>query len=102
MELVNRLKFLNKLSIGITLSVVLPTILYFIIVHGRFQQFNIEHVNYSRIMMMIMPLLLSRCVFPNVILFFLFIWLRYDKAAKGVLIATAILSAALLILKFAF
>lgn len=44
--------------------------------------------------------LISLSVIPNLLLFFAFIWLEKDRAARGVIFATLLLALVMLIVKF--
>ena len=44
--------------------------------------------------------LLSLCTIPNLLLFFIAIWTNRNRSARGVIIATFILAALMLIFKF--
>jgi hypothetical protein len=44
--------------------------------------------------------LISLSALPNLLLFFIFIWLNMNRAARGVIIATFILAFVMLIVKF--
>lgn len=48
-----------------------------------------------------LPSILSLALVPNMLLFFIFIWLNKLKSAQGVLGATIILSILVVIIKFA-
>ena len=91
---------INKLSVGVIIGVILPLILYFIIVMPKMRTYSSLGDHYYKIIIEFLPLFLSRCIFPNALVFFLFIWKNQDLAAKGVLISTAALTAALLVLNF--
>jgi len=43
---------------------------------------------------------LSLAVLPNLLVFFIFIWTKMDRAAKGVLYATFVLALAVVAIKF--
>ena len=53
---------------------------------------------YYELLLKSLPLLLTRCIFPNAVLFFLLIWQNLNLAAKGILISTAILTGMLVIM----
>ncbi len=44
--------------------------------------------------------LISLCALPNLLVFFVFIWLNMYQAARGVIIATFILALMMLVVKF--
>jgi hypothetical protein len=94
------LQKLDNFIFGIVSGIVLPCILYMIFVYPRMSHYSIMEGYYSDILIKFLPLFLSRCIFPNALLFFLFTWKDKLKFAKGILISTAILTAILLFISF--
>lgn len=94
------MKKLNNLVTGLIVGVVLPVILYFIFVMPKFSNFEFIDNYYSKMMVKLLPLFLTRCIFPNALLFFLLIWRNQLKIAKGILISTAVLTGVLIIINF--
>ncbi|MBN2523950.1 MAG: hypothetical protein JXB24_11815 [Bacteroidales bacterium] len=93
-------KKLNTLLAGILIGVLLPAALYFIFIMPKMAPLSIIGKQYSMIIIKFLPLFLSRCIFPNALLFFLLIWKNQMNIAKGVLISTAVLTSVLLFISF--
>ncbi len=94
------LQKLNTVLAGIIIGVILPVILYFIFIMPKMSHLSVLGDYYARIVVKFLPLFLSRCIFPNALLFFLLIWKNQMHIAKGVLISTAVLTAILLFISF--
>lgn len=92
---------LNSVLAGIIIGVILPAGLYFIFIMPKMSNFSVIGETYFREMVIkFLPLFLSRCIFPNALLFFLLIWRNQNKIAKGLLISTAVLTSILLFISF--
>ena len=94
------LQKINTLTWGIIIGIVLPTILYFVWVFPKMQHFEFIGRYYGVMVFKLLPLFLSRCIFPNALVFFLLLWKDLAQAAKGVLLSTAVLTAVLLLIGF--
>lgn len=95
-----KLQKLNTLLAGIIIGIILPVILYFIFIMPKVNHLSFMGEYYSRLLVKFMPLFLSRCIFPNALLFFLLVWKNQMQIAKGVLISTAVLTSILLFISF--
>jgi hypothetical protein len=86
------MKKFDSVGLGITAGLVLPVLVYMIIYFARVM--DIRHVLFSdySILSTLLPLLISHCVLPNAILFFLCNALDKMRTAKGVVIATVIMA----------
>jgi len=93
-------KKLNTLVAGIIIGVLLPAALYFIFIMPKMAPLSIIGKHYSMVIIKFLPLFLSRCIFPNALLFFLLIWKNQMNIAKGILISTAVLTSILLFISF--
>lgn len=91
---------LNNLYLGLAVGVILPAILYFVFVHPRMNYLSALDGYYHKIILTMLPLFLTRCIFPNALIFFLLVWQNMLDAAKGILISTAVLTGSLVILNF--
>jgi hypothetical protein len=95
------MKKLNTVVAGIIIGVVLPAALYFIFIMPKMSHYSVIGATYFREMVIkFLPLFLSRCIFPNALLFFLLIWRNQNQIAKGLLISTAFLTSVLLFISF--
>ncbi len=93
-------KKLNTLVAGIIIGVLLPAALYFIFIMPKMAPLSIIGKYYGMVIIKFLPLFLSRCIFPNALLFFLLIWKNQMNIAKGLLISTAVLTSVLLFISF--
>jgi len=94
------LKKFDTLLAGIVVGIVLPTIFYYFMVYPKMQQYRFLGNLYLDLVVKMLPLFLSRCIFPNALLFFILLWADMNEAAKGVLIVTGIETAILLFISF--
>jgi len=86
------MKKLDSVGLGIIAGIVLPVLVYMILYFTKVM--DIRHVLFSdySILSTILPLLISHCILPNVILFFICNALDKMLTAKGVVIATIIMA----------
>lgn len=95
------LQKLNTVLAGIIIGILLPAILYFVFIMPKMNHFSIIGETYFREMVIkFLPLFLSRCIFPNALLFFLLIWQNQNQIAKGILISSGVLTSVLLFISF--
>lgn len=94
------LQKINNLIVGIVVGIVLPAIFYLIFVMPKIQHFTFIGQYYKSLVLKLLPIFLSRCIFPNALVFFLLLWKDLTQAAKGVLYSTAVLTAILLFISF--
>jgi hypothetical protein len=78
----------DRLLIGWLLGIISPLIIFLIVYELKYS--DMEFMVYLRNVwqMKIFLKILSLCVFPNLGFFFLFYRLKYDMAARGVIMAT--------------
>jgi hypothetical protein len=95
------LQKLNTVFAGIIIGIIIPAALYFIFIMPKMSNYSVIGDIYFREMVIkFLPLFLSRCIFPNALLFFLLIWRNQIRIAKGLLISTGVLTAILLFISF--
>jgi hypothetical protein len=92
----------NNLSSGLIVGTLLPAVLYYFLIMPKMRHFSFIGNYYGEMILKMLPLFLSRCIFPNALLFFALLWLNLVHAAKGVLISTAVLTAVLLLISYIF
>lgn len=90
----------NNLVTGLIIGVALPVILYLIFVMPKMSHFEFIDEYYKKMIVKFLPLFLTRCIFPNALIFFLLIWKNQMKIAKGLLISTAVLTGILVLINF--
>lgn len=88
--------------VGIILGILLPLILYPILRPLDPENFAFISSIYKEALMKLLPMLLSRCIFPNALLFFIFIWSEFDQIAKGILHSTVFLTAILILIQIIY
>ena len=93
------MKKFNTVGIGILSGILLPVIVYLVLYYASVNE--VRHTLFSdfTILSSILPLLISHCILPNMILFFICNWTDRMLSAKGVVIATVILAAGVFITK---
>lgn len=95
------LQKLNTVLAGIIIGIIIPAALYFIFIMPKLNNYSVIGATYFREMVIkFLPLFLSRCIFPNALLFFILIWRNQVNIAKGILISTGVLTAILLFIGF--
>ncbi|MBN2274321.1 MAG: hypothetical protein JXR41_06190 [Bacteroidales bacterium] len=93
------MKKYNSVGFGIAAGIVLPVIVYMVLYFAKVQDVRYTLFSDYTILSSILPVLISHCILPNIILFFIFNWLDAMLSAKGVVIATVILAAGVFITK---
>jgi hypothetical protein len=90
----------NSLSLGTILGLIVPIIAILLFYFGKSKTLTfIEFIDYL-IYWHIYTKLLSLCVIPNLLLFFIFIWRELYYSARGVLLATFIYTFIIIGLKY--
>ncbi len=89
----------NNKKLGLLLGIIVPMIVLSLVYAIRFNTVSFsEFVNLLN-RKAIFTQILSLCVLPNLLVFFGFIWTNKLLSARGVLIATFIITVIILILK---
>jgi hypothetical protein len=93
------MKKFNSVGFGIVAGLLLPILVYLVLYFAKVK--DIRHTLFSdyNLLSSILPLLISHCILPNVILFFFFNWMDYMLSAKGVVISTVILAVGVFVTK---
>jgi heme/copper-type cytochrome/quinol oxidase subunit 2 len=94
-------KKFTSIFIGLIPGLILPLItvyLFFIVKYSKDKTFNefIDMIHYFGVTTKI----ISLCVIPNLLLFFVFIWTDRYNPGKGVILATFIYTGIVLIMKY--
>ena len=93
---------LNTLATGIISGIVLPVIVYFIMYYSKIQDVRFTLFSYNLVIGNIVPIIISHCVLPNLLLFFIFNGFNWMQASKGVLGTTVVLVVILFAIKLIF
>jgi len=90
---------LDRLLIGWLIGFIVPIIIFLVAYDLKFS--DMEFLDYLRNIwqMRIFMQILSLCAFPNLGFFFLFYRMKYDMAARGVILATFMYAFAVLVVK---
>ena len=89
----------DRILTGWTIGAIFPLLIFLITYEIKYSE--MDFLNFVRNMwqMKIFLKLLSLCVFPNLAFFFIFYHLKYDMAARGVIMATFMYAFLVLIAK---
>jgi hypothetical protein len=93
---------LDHFFVGFIPGILVPVITLLIVFSHSFINLTVQEFFYFLKTMNIMTKLLSLCVLPNLLVFFIFIWPDYLKSARGVLAATFIVAFVILGIQFFF
>jgi len=93
---------LNTIATGIASGVILPVIVYFIMYFSKIQDVHLTLFSNNLVIGNIIPVILSHCILPDLILFFIFNGLNWMQAAKGVLGTTVVLTVLIFAIKLIF
>lgn len=94
----NKKKKYDTLAVGIISGIILPVIT-FVILWLVTADISLGAYLKSFYKMESLAGLLSLCTIPNLLLFFVYIWTNRNRSARGVIIATFVLAAVMLIFK---
>jgi hypothetical protein len=87
--------------IGLISAIVVPIITLTITYFYTFTNYNVHEFFHFLITFKVMTKLFSLCIIPNLGLFYLFLWLEFNKACKGVVTSTFLVAIAILIIQVA-
>jgi hypothetical protein len=96
------MKLNNKTEIllGGLAGIILPFLILIILHSVRFNHYSFNDFIERIVKLKIAAKFISLCAIPNLLLFFIFIWLNKLNTARGVLGATLLLTFIILIFKF--
>lgn len=89
----------DQIGVGWLIGTIFPIIIFIVTYEVKYSEMDFQVFLRSMWDMKILMKLLSICVFPNLGFFFLFYNLKYDMAARGVIVATFIYAFVVLIAK---
>lgn len=94
-------KSYDSLKLGAILGVGWPVLVMILFYFLKFANYPVD-IFFDRLMeLKLFSKFVSICVYPNLLLFFIFIWKNRLYSARGVLLATILLGFLVIILKFA-
>ena len=93
------MKKFNTIGFGILAGILLPVIVYLVLYFSRVN--NVRDILFSdyTLLSSILPVLISHCILPNFILFFILNSMDRMLSAKGVVISTVILAVGIFVTK---
>lgn len=89
----------DQIITGWLIGILLPLVIFLITYQVKYSEMEFSVFVRNMWQMKILMKLLSLCVFPNLGFFFLFYRLKYDMAARGVIMATFMYAFMVLIAK---
>jgi hypothetical protein len=101
-NLKERLKRYDTLATGIIAGVLLPVIVYFLLYFSKIQDIKFTLFSNHLVIGNLIPVIISHCILPNLVLFFIFNGLNWLQAAKGLLGSTIVLTIILFGIKLIF
>lgn len=101
-SLKERLARYNTLYTGIIAGILLPLLIYFVMYFASVRDIGLKIFSNMQIAASIIPVLISHCILPNLLLFFIFTGINWMQAAKGILGSTVILTVMLFAMKLVF
>ena len=89
----------NNKKLGLLLGLAVPVIVFTLIYIIKFNAISIKKFIELLNQKAVFTQILSLCVLPNLLVFFIFIWTNKLLSARGVLIATFVVTVIILLLK---
>ncbi len=97
-----RLTRYNTLFTGIIAGILIPVLIYFIMYFASVHDIGLKIFSNMQIAASIIPVLISHCILPNLLLFFIFTGINWMQAAKGILGSTVVMTVLLFAMKLVF
>jgi hypothetical protein len=91
----------NSLKLGLILGIGWPVMVMVVFYFLKFANYPLAIFFDQLVELKLFSKFVSICVYPNLLLFFIFIWKNLLYTARGILMATIILGFLVIILKFA-
>lgn len=92
----------NNLWMGTAIGLIVPFVVVFIFFKLKFPNHTIQYIIDYSLQMQALPKIISLCVIPNLGIFFLFMKVNYLFSARGIILATFIMTLFVLVLKMFF
>jgi len=89
----------DNVTSGIIAGIILPVIVYMAVYFSKIRTISETLFSSSVLMGNIIPLIISHCLLPNMLFFFLLLKMNMETAAKGVLAATLSITVLLFAIK---
>jgi hypothetical protein len=95
-------KKFDTLATGIISGLLLPVIVYFILYYAKIQDIRFTLFSHHLVIGNIIPIIISHCVLPNLLLFFIYNGINWMQSAKGILGSTVALTLVIFAIKLIF
>ena len=92
---------LNSLKLGLIVGLIIPFIAILFFQVGNYSKYSFFEFYVKLHELHVFSSLISLCVVPNLLVFFVFIWKNYFLSARGVIFSTVIYGIIMMIFKFA-
>lgn len=92
----------NTITTGIIAGILIPILVYFVLYYSKIQDVRVTLFSNHLVIGNIIPVIISHCILPNLILFFIFNGLDWPQAMKGVLGTTVVLTVLIFLIKLIF
>jgi hypothetical protein len=102
METTPKLKRFDTLATGIISGILLPVIVYFVLYYSKIQDVHFTLFSHHLVIGNIIPVIISHCVLPNLLLFFIYNGFNWMQSAKGILGSTVALTVIIFAIKLIF
>ncbi len=97
-----RFQRFNTLTTGIIAGVVLPVLIYFIVYFAKIRDIQFTLFSSHLVIGNVIPIIISHCILPNLILFFIFNGFNWLQASKGILGTTVVMTVLIFAIKLIF
>jgi len=97
-----RIKRFDTLATGIISGIILPVVVYFLLYFSKIQDVQFTLFSNHLVIGNIIPVIISHCVLPNLVLFFIYIGINWMQSAKGILSSTVVLTVGIFAVKLFF
>jgi hypothetical protein len=98
----DKFKKYDTLATGIISGIILPVTVYFILYYSKIQDVRFTLFSHHLVIGNIIPVIISHCVLPNLILFFIFNGISWMNSAKGILGTTVAITLGIFAIKLIF
>ena len=89
----------NKFGIGLALGFLLPLTGFLLYFYIQFTKYHIDVSLKNTVLLVALPQMISICIIPNFIIFYLFLNKEYWYATRGVIIASVLYTMLVLVIK---
>lgn len=95
-------KRFDTLATGIISGILLPVIVYFVLYYSKIQDVRFTLFSHHLVIGNIIPIIISHCILPNLLLFLIYNGVNWIQSAKGILGSTVALTVVIFAIKLIF